>query len=204
MSDPTGTIRNGHRSSSVGTTPTVLSVTRGALGGTRTPNLLIRRFLYRHPAPFKSVRDLGLVTARYSCESGTSEGCSSPWLPAWLPGADPRPSAFQAGHNPSRHKIFVRLVLSPVAAACRWSLLLLSPLLSAQPRSSGGKLTRTAGPPGPRTGSSAAELRITSVSRALLAGFKARASFRFTGCCWWRPLAVDGGSGASRGHARNA
>ena len=46
-----------------------------------------------------------------------------------------------------------------------------------------------------------AELRITSVSRALLAGFKARASFRFTGCCWWRSLAVDGGSGASREHA---
>jgi hypothetical protein len=23
-------------------------------------------------------------------------------------------------------------------------------------------------------------------------------------CCWWRSLAVDGGSGASRGHARHA
>ena len=43
--------------------------------------------------------------------------------------------------------------------------------------------------------------RITSVSRALLAGFKACASFRLAGCYWWRPLAVDGGSGASRGHA---
>ena len=73
--------------------------------------------------------------------------------------------------------MYVRFVLSPAAAACRWSLLLLSPLLSAQPRSSGGKLTRTAGPPGPRTGSGAAELRITSVSRALLAGSRARASF---------------------------
>ena len=31
----------------------------------------------------------------------------------------------------------------------------------AQPRSSGGKPTRTAGPPGPRTGSGAAELRMT-------------------------------------------
>ena len=48
------------------------------------------------------------------------------------------------------------------------------------------------------------DLRITSMSRALLAGFKARASFMFTGCCWRRPLAVDGGSGASRGHARTA
>jgi hypothetical protein len=59
-------------------------------------------------------------------------------------------------------------------------------------------------PPGPRTGSGAAELRITSVSRALLAGFKVRASFMFAGCCWWQSLAVDGRSGASRGHARNA
>ena len=73
-----------------------------------------------------------------------------------------RPSVFQAGHDPSRHEMYVRLVLSPVAAVCRWLLLLLSALLSAQPRSSGGKPTRTAGPPGPRTGSGAAELRITS------------------------------------------
>lgn len=43
-----------------------------------------------------------------------------------------------------------------------------------------------------------AELRITSVSRPLLARFIARASFRFTGSCWWKPLAVAGGSGASR------
>ena len=31
-------------------------------------------------------------------------------------------------------------------------------------------------------------------------GFKACASFMFAGCCWWRLLAVDGRSGASRGH----
>ncbi len=43
------------------------------------------------------------------------------------------------------------------------------------------------------------ELRITSVSCALLAGFKARASSKFAGCCWWRPLAVDGGSGGISG-----
>jgi hypothetical protein len=42
-SDPAAILRNSHRSSSVGTTPAVLSVTLGALGGTRTPNLLIRR-----------------------------------------------------------------------------------------------------------------------------------------------------------------
>ena len=38
-------------------------------------------------------------------------------------------------------------------------------------------------------------------SRALLAGSKARASFMFAGGCRWRSLAVDGSSGASRGHA---
>ena len=42
-----------------------------------------------------------------------------------------------------------------------------------------------------------ADLRITSVSRALLAGFKARASFKFAG--WQGSLAVE----AVRGHARN-
>jgi hypothetical protein len=37
-------------------------------------------------------------------------------------------------------------------------------VLSAQPRSSGGKATRTARSPSPRTGNGAAELRITSLS----------------------------------------
>ena len=46
-----------------------------------------------------------------------------------------------------------------------------------------------------------ATYRITSVSRALLAEFKARVSFMFAGRCRWRSLAVDGGSGTSRGHA---
>jgi hypothetical protein len=46
------------------------------------------------------------------------------------------------------------------------------PLLSAQSSSSGGKPTRTAGPPGTRSRSGVAELRITSVSRALLTGSK--------------------------------
>ena len=45
------------------------------------------------------------------------------------------------------------------------------------------------------------ELRITSVFSCVARGFKARASFRFTGCCWWRLLIVDGGSGTSGGHA---
>ena len=57
----------------------------GALGGTRTPNLLTRRYPRGHPDPFRSVRDLGCVRARCSCQSGEPEGRSSRWLPAWLP-----------------------------------------------------------------------------------------------------------------------
>jgi hypothetical protein len=45
------------------------------------------------------------------------------------------------------------------------------------------------------------DLRITRVSRCVARGFRARASFMFAGCCWLRVLAVDGSSGASRGHA---
>jgi hypothetical protein len=48
-------------------------------------SLLIRRFLCGHPDPFRSVRDLGCVPASCSCSSGIPEGCSSRWLPAWLP-----------------------------------------------------------------------------------------------------------------------
>jgi hypothetical protein len=43
---------------------------------------LIRRFLYRRPAPFRTVHDLGLVSSGCPGGSGTPEGCSSPWLPA--------------------------------------------------------------------------------------------------------------------------
>jgi len=46
-------------------------------------------------------------------------------------GSNRRPSAFQAGHNPSWCGLCERPVLSPVAAVSRWSLLLLSPLLLA-------------------------------------------------------------------------
>ena len=45
---------------------------------------------------------------------------------------EPRPSVFQAGHLPSWHRSCVSYALSPVAGACRWLLLLLSPLLSAR------------------------------------------------------------------------
>jgi hypothetical protein len=60
----------------------------GALGGTRTPNLLTRRFQCGHPDPFRSVRDLGLAAARCSYSSGELQGRSSPWLPEWLPADD--------------------------------------------------------------------------------------------------------------------
>jgi len=51
----------------------------------RAEDLLIRRYPYVWPEPFSSVRDLGRVPARCSCKSVVREGCSSRWLPAWLP-----------------------------------------------------------------------------------------------------------------------
>ena len=45
------------------------------------------------------------------------------------------------------------------------------------------------------------ELRITRVFSCVARRLKARASFMFAGGCRWRSLAVDGSSGASRGHA---
>jgi hypothetical protein len=80
----------------------------GALGGTRTPNLLIRRFQCGHPDPFRLVRGLGFVAARCSYSSGELQGRPSPWLPAWLPADDsvtpwssaPSPAYFrQPGHG---------------------------------------------------------------------------------------------------------
>ena len=49
------------------------------------PSLQIRSSMCGYPDRFRSVRDLGLVPARCSCESGFPEGCPSGWLPAWLP-----------------------------------------------------------------------------------------------------------------------
>ena len=54
-----------------------------------------------------------------------------------------RLSAFQAGHIPSCYRSCECSELSPVAAACRWSLLLLSGLLSTRRRPPSGKPTRT-------------------------------------------------------------
>ena len=50
---------------------------------------------------------------------------------------------FRPDISPSRHTTCERRALLSVAAASRWSRLLLSRLLSAQPKSFGGKLTRT-------------------------------------------------------------
>ena len=46
---------------------------------------LIRRYQRGRPVPFRSVRDLGLVSPGCPHGSGASRGCSSVWLPAWLP-----------------------------------------------------------------------------------------------------------------------
>src|SRR5690349_24607493 len=62
------------------------------------PNLQIRRYLFGHPDPFRSVRDLGLVSPGCTGGSGASEGCSSVWLPAWLP-AGPL-SSIEGAHTP--------------------------------------------------------------------------------------------------------
>ena len=51
---------------------------------------LIRRYPRGRPDPFRSVRDLGLVSPGCPAGSGSSVGCSSVWLPAWLP---PQPLA---------------------------------------------------------------------------------------------------------------
>jgi hypothetical protein len=44
------------------------------------------------------------------------------------------------------------------------------------------------------------DLRITRVFSCVARGFKARPSFMFAACCWRQSLAIDGGSGTSRGH----
>ena len=58
---------------------------------------------------------------------------NGPLMARRLDHVEGRPSAFQAGHIPSWHRSCESYALSPVAAACRWLLLLLSPLLSARP-----------------------------------------------------------------------
>ena len=73
-------------------------------------DLLIRRFLCGHPDPFRSVRDLGLVSPGCTSGSGTSEGCSSVWLPAWLPARaapQPLPAVSRAYVTPVRQRCYL-------------------------------------------------------------------------------------------------
>ena len=51
-------------------------------GATQRYPGLIRRFLRGRPAPYESVRDLGLVSPGCPCGSEPSQGCSPMWLPA--------------------------------------------------------------------------------------------------------------------------
>ena len=60
---------------------------------------------------------------------------------------------------------------------------------------------RAVGASAPRSSSLTSDLRITRVFSCVARGLKARASFMFAGGGRWRSLAVDGSSGASRGHA---
>ena len=86
----------------------------GALGGTRTPNLLSRRFQCGRPDPFRSVRDLGRFTVHCSLESGFPRNRPSGWLPAWLPGN----TGSRLQRPPTLSREFVRSAcLHPLAAA---------------------------------------------------------------------------------------
>jgi hypothetical protein len=80
------------------------------------------------PSPVVGWADIPELSTCVGC-------CSAAWLQSWLQsrrnGADPRPSAFQAGHIPSWRGSRECYALSPIAAGSRWLLLLLSPLLSA-------------------------------------------------------------------------
>ena len=51
------------------------------------------------------------------------------------------------------------------------------------------------GPSASWSSSCPSHLRITRVFSCVARGFKTCASFMSAGCCWWRSLAVDGGSG---------
>src|SRR5580700_7982810 len=106
------------------------AVDLGALGGTRTPNLLIRRS--GHTVQDRLVWSVcwADIPQLFRCV-----GCCPPaWLQSWLQsrgnGADPRPFAFQTGHIPSSRGSSGSYALLSVAAVSRWLL----PLLSAAVR----------------------------------------------------------------------
>ncbi len=58
----------------------------------------------------------------------------------------------------------------------------------------------TVGTSAPWSSPLSGDIRITRVLSCIARAFKARPSFMFAGCCWWRSLAIDGRSGTSRGH----
>jgi hypothetical protein len=103
----------------------------GALGGTRTPNLLIRRS--RHivqDRPSRSVcwADIPELSAR-------DRRCLAAWQQYWQQSCwnstSPRPSAFQADiFQVGADRASVKM-LPPDAAGSQWVLVLLSLLLSA-------------------------------------------------------------------------
>jgi hypothetical protein len=110
----------------------------GALGGTRTPNLLIRRS--GHIVQNRPLRSV--CWADIPALSAQDRRCPAAWQQYWLQSLRSRywsrPSVFQAGHIPSWRGSCECYALSLVAADCRW-LLLLSPLLSTRRRPSVSK-----------------------------------------------------------------
>jgi hypothetical protein len=92
-------------------------------------SLLIRRFPYRHPRSFSSVRHLGGVRAGCPLKSGEPGSRSSVWLLDWLlaganPDSGPRPddlrimSAFPCVARP----VLQRRLLAMASAAVRQHL----------------------------------------------------------------------------------
>jgi hypothetical protein len=139
----------------------------GALGGTRTPNLLIRRFQCGRPDPSRSVRDLGLIFPGRPAASGSSEGCASVWLQAWLPSPAPRANALM---------VFKRIGGS-------WSIIVATCVVGTRGWPAGQD--HPANIPRPVQMCPVGmphELRITRVFSCVARGFKARPSFMFAGC----------------------
>jgi hypothetical protein len=160
---------------------------------------MIRRFQCGYPDLFRSVRYLGFAAAGCSHPSEELQGRSSVWLPAWLP---------SAGHH---YALVLVTTIGPLPGAVTAPCLAQAPPpnpTAAEPDgrrvlSRGGAADHAVTPQAPLTGSGCREYSYGgfggghphfhphTVSRALLAGLKDRASFGFTGCCWWRSLAID-------------
>jgi hypothetical protein len=81
--------------------------------------------------------DRWLLMAVRGHPGDTHAKCVGQVLGGAAPGA--RPSVFKAWHIPSWRGSSERYALSPVVAVRRWLLLLLSPLLSAGLRGTGGR-----------------------------------------------------------------